>query len=88
MIEPEPRNVLSTEPNTEPNMGPTTELVVNGREVLTAARTLAELIDEQALGEAKVATALNGHFVAGPRRATTTLSPGDRVEIVSARQGG
>jgi sulfur carrier protein len=67
---------------------PSTELIVNGRKVLTAARTMAELVDEQALGEAKVATALNGHFVPGPRRATTTLAAGDRVEIVSARQGG
>ncbi len=76
--------MIEPEPTTEPR----TELIVNGRKVLTAARTLAELIDEQELGEAKVATALNGHFVAGPRRATTTLTVGDRVEILSARQGG
>ncbi len=64
------------------------ELVVNGRKAESAARTLAGLIEEQGLAEAKVATALNGEFVPGARRATTTLSGGDRVEIVSARQGG
>jgi sulfur carrier protein len=64
------------------------ELVVNGRRAPSAARTLAALIEEQGLGDAKVATALNGQFVAEARRATTTLDDGDRVEIVSARQGG
>ena len=39
-------------------------------------------------GEAKVATALNGDFVPERMRASTPVSPGDRVEIVSARQGG
>jgi len=66
----------------------TIEVIVNGRKSATAARTLAELIDEHAFSDVKVATALNGHFVAEPRRATTELEAGDRVEIVSARQGG
>jgi sulfur carrier protein len=65
-----------------------TELIVNGRKALTAARTVAELVCEQELAGSKVATALNGHFVPEPRRATTALNAGDRVEIVSARQGG
>jgi len=63
-------------------------LFLNGLKIETAALTLADLVDERELAEARVATALNGHFVAAARRATTTLSPGDRVEIVSARQGG
>jgi sulfur carrier protein len=67
---------------------PKTELIVNGRKAQTAARTIAELLEEQELAEARVATALNGHFVPAPRRATTPLNAGDRVEIVSARQGG
>jgi sulfur carrier protein len=65
-----------------------TELMVNGRKTVSEANTLAALIAERGLGEAKVATALNGQFVPEARRATTTLSSGDRVEIVSARQGG
>ncbi|HVZ03376.1 sulfur carrier protein ThiS [Hyphomicrobium sp.] len=64
------------------------ELIVNGRKSATAARTLAELVDEHELSGVKVATALNGNFVPEARRATTGLETGDRVEIVSARQGG
>jgi sulfur carrier protein len=64
------------------------ELVVNGRKSESAARTLAALVAEHGFGGAKVATAVNGQFVAEARRATTTLDGGDRVEIVSARQGG
>lgn len=66
----------------------TIELVVNGRKAESAARTLADLIEEQGLAGAKVATALNGQFVPEARRATTAIGDGDRVEIVSARQGG
>jgi sulfur carrier protein len=64
------------------------ELIVNGLKSETAARTLAELIAECELSDARVATALNGHFVPEARRASTQLETGDRIEIVSARQGG
>jgi sulfur carrier protein len=64
------------------------ELVVNGLKSETAARTLAELVAECELSDARVATALNGHFVPEARRASTQLEAGDRIEIVSARQGG
>lgn len=64
------------------------DIVLNGRALATAAGTLAELVAEQGLAEAKVATAVNGEFVARGRRAETRLAEGDRIEIVSARQGG
>jgi sulfur carrier protein len=64
------------------------ELVVNGRKTDSKARTLAALVEERGLANAKVATAVNGQFVPEARRATTALDRGDRVEIVSARQGG
>jgi len=64
------------------------EITVNGRATQVCARTLAELIDAERLGTKRVATALNGDFVPEARRATTLLSAGDRVEIVSPRQGG
>ena len=64
------------------------ELVVNGRKTDSEARTLAALVVERGLANAKVATAVNGQFVPEARRATTALDRGDRVEIVSARQGG
>lgn len=63
-------------------------VIVNGKEVETAARFLEDLVAEQALAEVKIATALNGQFVAAVRRKETPLQPGDRVEIVSPRQGG
>ena len=64
------------------------DVVVNGQPIATAARFLSELITERAFAGQKVATALNGQFVAEAWRATTTLNAGDRIEIVSARQGG
>lgn len=67
-------------------------IIVNGEAYATAARSLAELVagftSGPALSGTKVATAVNGHFVSEALRATTVLNPGDRVEIVSPRQGG
>lgn len=64
------------------------DVVVNGKEIETAARFLSDLVAEHALGDGKVATALNGNFVAVASRTATLLQPGDRIEIVSPRQGG
>ncbi len=64
------------------------EITVNGRKTRVCARTLADLIEVERLGTNRVATALNGDFVPEARRATTLLNTGDRVEIVSPRQGG
>jgi sulfur carrier protein len=63
-------------------------LIVNGEARESRAETLAELIDAENLGEAKVATALNGAFVPARARAAQRLAAGDRIEILSARQGG
>ena len=63
-------------------------LTLNGQPADHAAATLAELVAELGLGDAKVATALNGTFVPARARAATPLSEGDRVEVVSPRQGG
>ncbi|WP_246317331.1 sulfur carrier protein ThiS [Hyphomicrobium methylovorum] len=64
------------------------EILINGRQTGTAARTLEALVKDHAAGDLRVATALNGHFVPVARRATTPIEAGDSVEIVSARQGG
>ena len=66
----------------------TTALVVNGEQLETDARTLAELIAAGGYGEREVATALNGEFVPRAARAGTLLRPGDKIEIVAPRQGG
>jgi sulfur carrier protein len=63
-------------------------LTVNGTPVRAAAATLAALIAEQGFAGLKVATALNGTFVPERLRAETLLADGDRIEILSARQGG
>lgn len=61
---------------------------LNGRDVETAARTIADLLAEQGYGDAKVATAQNGDFVPARARAATLIQAGDKIEVVSARQGG
>lgn len=64
------------------------EITVNGRRIASAAGTLAALLVAEGFADLKVATAVNGDFVPARRRATTPLADGDRIEILSARQGG
>jgi sulfur carrier protein len=66
----------------------TVALIVNGAPVEAAARTIAALIAEAGFGNQRVATALNGVFVPERARSETKLSAGDRVEILTPRQGG
>lgn len=63
-------------------------ITLNGAAVQTSARTLEDLLAGQGFAGAKVATAVNGTFVPARARASTTLSQGDAVEVLSARQGG
>ncbi|GLK78489.1 MULTISPECIES: sulfur carrier protein ThiS [Methylopila] len=64
------------------------KLTVNGDEHDLAAADLAEALRLLELDSAVVATALNGAFVPAASRAATALEDGDRIEIVSPRQGG
>ena len=63
-------------------------ILVNGKPHETEAGTLAALLAEMGLAEARVATALNGAFAPRTARAATTLSEGDAVEVLSPMQGG
>ena len=63
-------------------------LIVNGEPREVAAATLAEALAALDYGDAMVATALNGEFVPKRARETTSLSDGDKIEIVAPRQGG
>lgn len=63
-------------------------LIVNGVARESRAETLVELLDGEDFGAARIATAVNGAFVPAAARVTTRLNDGDRIEIVSARQGG
>ena len=67
---------------------PRRNIVVNGEPRNTAAGSLAALLAELELGSARVATALNGDFVPEAARPSTPLREGDKVEVVSPRQGG
>lgn len=66
----------------------TLRLSLNGETVETAARTLADLLAERGMAAAKCATAVNEDFVPAALRPDTPLRAGDRVEIVTPRQGG
>jgi sulfur carrier protein len=63
---------------------------VNGEIEPLAAATLAALLAEKAVDTEQkgIAVALNGAVVPRAAWPETALKPGDRVEIVRARQGG
>jgi sulfur carrier protein len=64
------------------------QILLNGEPVATDARNLDELCATLGFAKAKIATAVNGCFVAAAKRGLTPLAPKDEVEIVSPRQGG
>jgi sulfur carrier protein len=72
----------------QPRAGLDVRISLNGEPYDTRARTLAELLGEAGFADASVATALNGAFVPRGARGDRMLAPGDRVEVVSPRQGG
>ncbi len=63
-------------------------LIVNGQPHEAAAATLAALLDELGYEGDWIATAVNRDFVPRDRRPGTRLAEGDRIEILSPRQGG
>jgi len=54
----------------------------------TDAGTLAAALDAMGFGGRKIATAVNGRFVAATARPATRLADGDRIEVVAPMQGG
>lgn len=64
------------------------KITVNGVAHTTEGQSLQALLEELGHGRSKVATAVNEVFVPAALRATQTLMQGDRVEIVTPRQGG
>ena len=61
---------------------------VNGTPRDIAAATVADALSELGWGKARVATALNGDFLAAAARATKQLRDGDRLEVLAPMQGG
>ena len=64
------------------------KIEMNGEWRQIVAEDLAAALEELGLGEAVVATALNGAFVPAPARSATRLADGDRLEVLSPMQGG
>ena len=63
-------------------------LTVNGKAQDSEAATLGALVQALGLGDATVATALNGAFVPAAARERIDLADGDRIEILAPMQGG
>ncbi|MFG1911021.1 sulfur carrier protein ThiS [Kribbella sp. NPDC048928] len=62
---------------------------VNGAAVdVPAGKSVAELISEYSDRTTGIAVAVNQNVLTKSEWAQTTVRPGDRVEIVSATQGG
>lgn len=64
------------------------QILVNGERFTTDASSLDELCETLGFAGAKIATAVNGSFVAATARARTPLTEADEIEIVAPRQGG
>lgn len=64
------------------------KILLNGEAFATDAKTLDELCARLGFADARIATAVNGSFVATPQRGATSLAEADEIEIVSPRQGG
>lgn len=64
------------------------KLIVNGEALEAQAATLSGLLAELGYEGEWIATAVNNELVAGERRAARPLVDGDRVEILTPRQGG
>jgi sulfur carrier protein len=50
--------------------------------------TLAAALDSLGFAGRKIATAVNGRFVAAAARPSIKLADGDRIEVVAPMQGG
>jgi len=63
-------------------------ITVNAEPREVHATTLAEALPELGFTSQALATALNGNFVPRDARPTTTLTNGDRLEVLAPMQGG
>ncbi|MBS0222686.1 MAG: sulfur carrier protein ThiS [Proteobacteria bacterium] len=63
-------------------------IYVNGDKHEIQPGTLAAALEALGFGGRKIATAVNGRFVAAASRPATKLAEGDKVEIVAPMQGG
>ena len=64
------------------------QIILNGRPREVACSHLDQLLAELGYRGTKVATAVNGAFVARQARAGTELRAGDSLEVIAPMQGG
>ena len=64
------------------------KIEVNGEAQEVDATTVAQVLAALGWGEARVATALNGTFVPKTQRDATPVADGDKLEVLTAMQGG
>ena len=64
------------------------KISINGVAKTVISANLAAVLHEAGYGDARVATAVNGHFVPACQRASCPIEDGDQVEIVAPQQGG
>ncbi|MDE4133749.1 sulfur carrier protein ThiS [Phaeobacter sp. QD34_3] len=64
------------------------QIIVNAEPREIRAETLDAALQELGLTSPAIATALNGQFVSRAKRVDTTLSDGDRLEVLAPMQGG
>jgi len=64
------------------------KLIVNGETLDAEAGNLAALLAELGYEGDWIATAVNGEVVASRQREATPLADGDRIEVLTPRQGG
>ncbi len=63
-------------------------IFVNGDPRDVESDTLAVVLNALGYGNAKIATAVNGRFVAASQRERTRLNDDDKIEVVAPMQGG
>ena len=64
------------------------KIQLNGAPVDAQVTTLADLLEVEGFGGAKVATAVNSAFVPVAARADHALNEGDSIEVLAPMQGG
>jgi sulfur carrier protein len=70
-------------------MTPSIDVVINGQSrSVNVGTTVAQLISELGLGDRRVAVERNRNVVPRAEHATTVLSEGDRLEVVTFVGGG
>ena len=64
------------------------KISINGVAKDVTSANLTAILHEAGYGDARVATAVNGHFVPVGQRTSCLIEAGDQLEIVTPRQGG